>query len=233
MAGHSSAALTFRNGVRAGVPVLIGYFPIALTFGMLSAEIVPLRHAVSLSVFVFAGASQFVALRLLAVQARAVELVVVTFLMNFRHFIMSSAMSHRLERRGGKWSPFIAFGLTDETFAVAATTELKPTVQYLAGLELVAYSSWVAGTALGYLGGAFIPPTLQAGMGIALYALFTALLVPHMRKSVRTAFVAGSAAVVCAVLHLVFGLQIGWSIVIGILAPSAVGAFFFTEEEEE
>jgi 4-azaleucine resistance transporter AzlC len=232
MESPTGKRLSFGDGIRAGIPVFIGYFPIAITFGLLSTDVVSLFHSLSLSIFVFAGASQFVALRLMMAQARAAEIVVVTFLINFRHLIMSGAISHRLVARGRRWAALIAFGLTDETFAVAATGENPPTVPYFMGLELLAYTGWVSGTGLGYVGGSLLPSDLQAGMGIALYALFTALLVPHLRKSLRTAVIALSAAVLSTALHRLLHLQIGWSIVIAILLPSGMGALFAGGDEE-
>ncbi|MFW6180717.1 MAG: AzlC family ABC transporter permease [Spirochaetota bacterium] len=218
MARHQSLV----EGMRRGIPVVVGYFPIALAFGMLAREQIPFSHAVSMSALVFAGASQFMALELLSAHARAVELVAATFLMNFRHFIMSIAVSHRLAG-SSRAAPLLAFGLTDETFAVAATRgNLTP--GFMLGVELVSYSSWVSGTAVGYLAGSLIHPLVQQGMGIALYALFAALLVPHIRRSFRVGLVAASAAGFNTMLHRTAGVQAGWSLVIAVLLASLIGS---------
>ncbi len=212
----------FLRGAVSGIGIAIGYFPIALTFGLLASGQFSPMQAVSFSAFVFAGASQFMALQLITGGALTAEVVVITFLMNFRHFLMSTALAHRLKLKRGAFSFLIAFGITDETFTMAATGNHEISPRFMFGLELTAYSSWVSGTALGYIGGAFIPHALQISMGIVLYALFSALLVGQMRKSISVVIIAGIAAGFNTLLHIF--MPIGWSLVIAIVAASAFGA---------
>jgi len=222
----------FLKGVFSGIGIVIGYFPIALTFGLLASEQFSPLQAVGFSAFVFAGASQFMAVQLITSGALTAEIVAVTFLMNFRHFLMGTALAYRMKLKRGPMSFIIAFGITDETFTIAATDGHSLSPGFLFGLEITAYSSWVSGTAIGYIAGSFIPEAIQKSMGIVLYALFAALLVGKLKKSVAIALIAGIAAGLNTLLHLF--MPIGWSLVIAIIAASILGAAIsHTEGEAE
>jgi len=212
----------FLRGVVSGIGIAIGYFPIALTFGLLTSTQFTPMQAVGFSAFVFAGASQFMAIQLITGGALAIEVVVITFLMNFRHFLMSTALAHSLKLKQKAVSFLIAFGITDETFSLAATGKHKLSPAFMLGLEITAYSSWVSGTVIGYIGGSFIPHALQISMGVVLYALFSALLVGQVRKSIFVVIIAGLGAGINTFLHLF--MPTGWSLVIAIIAASSLGA---------
>jgi 4-azaleucine resistance transporter AzlC len=227
----------FLRGAAAGLPVVIGYFPIAVTFGILANEHISMTHAVLMSAWVYAGASQFMAIGLISAHSAAAEIVTATFLMNFRHFIMSASLSQRV-RNGRPWAtPLIAHWLTDETFSVAMALKRKLHPRFLLGLEVSAYLSWVSGTGLGFVIGAFIPALLQESLFIALYALFVALLIPHIRDSLKKAtfnilITAGFAAGVNTLLQYFNIMKPGWSLVTAILSASALGALMNPEEGE-
>ena len=227
----------FLRGMAAGLPVVIGYFPIAITFGLLANEHISMIHAVLMSAWVYAGASQFMAIGLIGAHSAAAEIVTATFLMNFRHFIMSASLSQRV-RSSKPWAtPLIAHWLTDETFSVAMALKRKLHPRFLLGLEVTAYLSWVSGTGLGFLVGAFIPPLLQESLYIALYALFVALLIPHIRDSLRKGtfnvlITAGFAAGINTLLQHFSIVKPGWSLVAAILSASALGALMNPDEGE-
>jgi 4-azaleucine resistance transporter AzlC len=233
MSAASSERSPFVRGIAAGLPVIIGYFPIALTFGLLAAERLSIAHAVSMSAWVYAGASQFMALELLGAHAAAVEIVIATFLMNFRHFIMSASLSQRLEPHRPAATPPLSFWLTDETFSVAMASGKTVNPRYMLGLELTSYMSWVSGTCLGFAVGGLIPPLLQESMYIALYALFVALLVPHVKRSLSILATAVFAAGVNALLQRFQIMQPGWSLVTAILLASILGTLIQADEEDE
>jgi len=227
----------FLRGVTAGLPVVIGYFPIAVTFGLLANEHISMVHAVCMSAWVYAGASQFMAIGLIGAHSAAAEIVAATFLMNFRHFIMSASLSQRVKSHRSEATPLIAFWLTDETFSVAMALKKKLHPRFLLGLEVSAYVSWVSGTCLGFVVGVFIPPLLQESLYIALYALFVALLIPHVRGSLREGsfhilITAGFAAGVNTLLQYFHIMKPGWSLVAAILSASVLGALMNPDDEE-
>jgi predicted branched-subunit amino acid permease len=213
------------------MPVLIGYFPIALTFGLLASEHLSLAQAVSMSAWVYAGASQFMAIELIGAHSLAAEIVAATFLMNFRLFIMNASFSQRLKSHSHALMPLIAFWVTDETFSVAMAGFRKIEPGFMLGLQLVAYVSWVAGTGLGFSVGSLIPVLLEESMYIALYALFAALLVPHLKRSIPVLFIARLSAGLNTLLQRTSLLKPGWSLVAAILAASMLGSLLMPERE--
>ncbi|PKL16841.1 MAG: autotransporter, partial [Spirochaetae bacterium HGW-Spirochaetae-5] len=109
-----------KDGLYAGFPVLIGYFPIAVTFGLLAKSVnISLIESFCFSAFVFAGASQFVGLNMFHAGIGAGEITLTVFLLNFRHFLMSAALASK-SYFNRLLIPVISFGVTDETFAVAS-----------------------------------------------------------------------------------------------------------------
>lgn len=222
-----------REGAAAAFPIMIGYLPAAMAFGLLSKTTgVTLWESFLFSVLVFAGASQFMALNLITAGAAAGEIILATLLLNFRHFLMSASLAARLQGEKSRWLPLVAFGVTDETFSVASLRQGEPSVPYLLALEGCSYASWVGGTLLGYLAGAALPPSIRDSMGIALYAMFAAILVPEIRKSVKVGILAGSSGLINAVLSGFKLLPTGWSLITATVAAAAAGAFLFKDDEE-
>lgn len=165
---------------------MAGYFPIAMAFGILAKTAgVSLIDGVMMSTFVYAGASQFMAVSMIAAGISPMSIILATFLMNFRHFIMSASIRAKLNTVPSKYFPLIGFFLTDESFSVASMKEDIDDFNYLISLEVSCYISWALGTLFGYLTGMFFPAILITAMGVALYALFVALLIPAVKNLLR------------------------------------------------
>jgi len=220
-----------KNGMYAGFPVLVGYFPIAVTFGLLAKSVnISLIESFCFSAFVFAGASQFVGLNMFHAGIGAGEITLTVFLLNFRHFLMSATLASKTYLN--KFLvPVISFGVTDETFAVAAMKKGELSAGYLIALNFTAYAGWVTGTVAGYAAGDFLPADIQASISICLYAMFVAILIPAVKKS----FTAGVIALIAGILNSILGytgyISSGWNIVISILAASTAGMFLFKGDE--
>src|SRR5699024_5460002 len=145
----------FRShGLYAGLPVAIGYVPIAIAYGALGvASGLTWWHTVLMSLPVFAGASQFMAGGMLAAGAGAVQIVISTFVLTFRYLCMSLSLFDRLRSFPVSKRVAVALGVTDETFAVlvvrAEDKQYKPTPRFVAGTMLTAYLAWVGGSVIG------------------------------------------------------------------------------------
>ncbi|MCX7922667.1 MAG: AzlC family ABC transporter permease [Clostridia bacterium] len=225
---------SIKEGAAAAVPVVIGYIPTAMAFGLLAKTVeVPLLYSFLFSAMVFAGASQFMALNLIKSGVLAGEIILATFLINLRHFLMSASLAARLKEKKKVLLSIIAFGITDEVFSVAATMEKKPDTTYLLTLQGITYSSWVGGTVLGYLIGAILPASVQSSMGIALYAMFVAILVPEMRKSIYVAVLAIGAGTINWLLTWLNLLPSGWNMIVATVTSALAGAMFFSEDSRE
>ena len=221
-------------GLFASLPIFIGYIPVAITFGLLAkATNLTLLESFLFSALVFAGASQFVALQLISLGVAPIQIITITFIMNFRHFLMSSYLSTNFPINDHRWLPFISFGVTDESFAFFSTQKENQKTHFILGLQYAAYISWVGGTIIGYLFGTIIPPLLQASLGITLYALFIALLIPEAKKFYPAAY----TAVIGGFIHSFFTwfhiLSTGWNIIIAILGAALFGALLMDKSEEE
>lgn len=228
---------SFKQGCLKGFPIFVGYLPIAITFGVLASSTgLSVYESTAMSIWVYAGASQFIALELIGKGTAAFEIILATFILNLRHLLMSTTVAQRF--RGRKLlSGILSFGLTDETFVVATVDDddknmSKPIpASYFAGIAVMAYSSWVAGTALGTLFADFIPLSITNSMGIALYAMFIGLLVPSIKKSWRI----GSIAVISAFIAWIckeLALSTGWGIVVATIFASFIGSFMINRGGE-
>jgi 4-azaleucine resistance transporter AzlC len=196
-----------------------------MTFGVLARQAgLSTVQGVGMSMWVYAGASQFLGLQMIATGATISEIVLATFILNFRHFLMSTALAQRLRPRGAI-TFLLAHGVTDETFVVAGIEDdRRPLgVPAFGGLALAAHLAWVGGTLAGGLLVALIPARFVDGMAIGLYALFIALLVPSARSNWRAAATAAVSALgAWALRKWAPGLPGGWVLILATLGVSAL-----------
>jgi 4-azaleucine resistance transporter AzlC len=215
-----------RRGLRAGLPIALGYLPVAVTYGLLSrqAGLSPLE-ATGMSLLVYAGASQFMAVQMLSGGAPAVQIILATFILNLRHFLMSASLSQKLAA-GPPRPTLLAYWVTDETFVAGGLglADASFTSLSFLAMGLLAYLAWAGGSLAGALFGALIPASLAEAMGVGLYALFIALLVPSARGNRRGALVAAASALVAFGLWRALpSLAEGWRIVLATLAAASLG----------
>ncbi|RDI47841.1 AzlC family ABC transporter permease [Falsibacillus pallidus] len=214
---------SFREGIKGGVSIAIGYLPIALTFGLLAKTTgLSFLDTVMMSLVVFAGASQYIALSLIALGSGIFEIIFTTFIVNIRHLLMSASLNEKVEDDSLLKKAVYAFGITDETFSVAATKEGTVSTRYIFGVTSISYASWVVNSGIGFLIGANLPQTLQEGMTVALYAMFVGLLVPSLKTSRKVLFLASFSAVIHSILAVLSILSTGWRIVAATLLASVV-----------
>lgn len=152
---HQSPSVQMvQRGIAAGFPIMLGYLPIAITYGVLAQQAgMTLTELTLMSVMVFAGASQLMGANMIAVGAGALEIIIATFVLNFRHFVMSLSFMNRLRSVPLRWKAPLSLGLTDETFAVSALhpkeAKMEKGALFYTALILTAYASWVLGSFLG------------------------------------------------------------------------------------
>ncbi|RSK29263.1 branched-chain amino acid ABC transporter permease [Bacillus sp. HMF5848] len=195
--------------------------PIALTFGLLAkATGLTVYETVFMSLAVFAGAAQYIALSLLTLGTSGFEIVLTTFIVNIRHFLMSASLSEKVDDDPIEQKALYAFGITDETFTVAATKPDTVSAGYMFGLTLISYTSWVINSGIGHLVGSSLPETIQASMAVALYAMFIGLLMPSLKKSRKVVVLASLAAMFNSMLTLLTPLSPGWCIVLATLTSA-------------
>ena len=212
----------FSSGLKAGTSIAVGYFPIALTFGLLAKTTgLSLIEAVAMSIFVYAGAAQYISLSLITAGVAPAVIVLNTFIVNIRHFLMTAALNEKMQPDDRWKKALYAFGITDESFSVLATQKgNKLSTAFAVGVIVIAYGSWVIFTAIGHLIGANLPQFLQASMSIALYAMFVGLLVPSMRGNRKVVSLALIAGAVNSLFYFTEWLSTGWAIMVSTLASA-------------
>jgi 4-azaleucine resistance transporter AzlC len=191
-------------GLSAGWPICLGYLPIGLALGVLAqkAGLSPIEIGL-MSVIVFAGSSQFIAVSMLASGVSGLSIILTTFMVNLRHMLMSSALAMYLGRSNRKTLFLFAYGVTDESFAVnlfrfkASNWGVRQalTVNHAPNI------TWIIATMAGGYGGQFIP-SHAFGIDYALVAMFICLLVFQLRgrKYLLTAVLSGIIAVTLSIL---------------------------------
>lgn len=192
------------QGVVAAWPICLGYIPLGFAFGVLAqkAGLNPIEIGL-MSLLVFAGSSQFVAISMLSSGATILPIVVTTFMINLRHFLMSSSLAIYLGRAKRRILSLFAYGVTDESFAVNLSKFKHGNWNIKRGLVVnhAPNVTWITSTVIGGYSGQFIP---AKGFGIdyALIAMFICLLVYQLkgRKYVITAVIAGTSAVILAIV---------------------------------
>jgi 4-azaleucine resistance transporter AzlC len=223
-----------REGFISGLPIVFGYFPVAMAFGLLARNVdVSLLDNSLFSIMVFAGASQFMALDLIKAGVEAGNIIIAVFLLNLRHMMMSASLSVHLKDIKKRWLYLIAFGVTDETFSVASLKEGKINVPFLISLQGVSYLAWVSGTVAGYFVGPILPAAVQNSLGIGLYAMFAAILTPQIRKSINVFLLSIISAIIYISITYFKIVPASWSLVVTIIAASAMGVLLFKDDTKE
>lgn len=220
----------FQNGFKQSIPIILGYFPVAFSFGVAATRygFSPFE-AVFLSIVVYAGASQFLALALLASGTPILISALTLLAMNIRHVLYGPALMDRV--KGEKPTKFAwawAFGLTDEVFGASISTLSKNNGRFseswMFGIGIGAYASWVSGTAIGaYLGGSALEnfPAIDAALGFMFPALFLSLLLSILTR-VQMPVVIVSGIVTIALMLMVSGT---WGILGGMITGALTGVF--------
>ncbi|MCG8570852.1 MAG: AzlC family ABC transporter permease [Spirochaetes bacterium] len=207
-------------------PIMLGYFTVAFAFGILSkTSSITLLESIGFSAIVFAGASQFMALNMFLMKSGVIEIIIAAFLMNFRHFFMSAGIAEKLENKSLKWIPVLAFGITDEIYATTILTDADINNKQLFLMQFTAYSSWVLGTIVGFLTGFLLPPFIQEAMGITLYALLIAIIIPGVKKNFIHLGLVVAAGLFNTLLTYLNWFSSGWNIVVTILTITTLAMF--------
>lgn len=184
-----------RDGLRTAWPICLGFFPIGLAFGVLAQKAGLGAWEVALmSTFVFAGGSQFIAVAMLQAGVPALPIIATTFMVNLRHFLMSSSLAIHLRGAGGRFLALYAYGVTDESFAVNMGRFREGGWERWRALVVnhATNLTWILCTVAGTWVGQFIPPR-ALGIDYALTAMFICLLIYQLRSrlAVVTAILAG------------------------------------------
>lgn len=175
----------WRRGMRDGMPICLGYIAVSFTFGLAAraSGLAPLQ-ALAMSVTNLTSAGQFVALGIIAAGGPYLELAAAQLIINLRYCLMSCALAQKLPA-GTRFAHrfFMAYGVTDEIFGVGVACEGPLSPWYMYGAISVAMPGWALGTLIGVVCGSVLPARMLSALGVALYGMFLAIILPPARKN--------------------------------------------------
>lgn len=228
--------LNYRVGLKDGLPIGLGYLSVSFAFGVQASALgVPVILTTLISMTNLTSAGQLAGLPIIATALSGslfsliLEMIICQIVINARYFLMSIALSQRLEEGVsiGK-RMLMAFFVTDEIFAVGAS-QPKINLPYVLGLATFPYLGWASGTILGAIASNILPHIISNSLGIALYAMFIAIIVPPSTKDSKILVVILiSAGVSCALFFTPVINQIpdGFKIIISAIISAGIMAFF-------
>ena len=228
----------YKKGVHTGLPVGLGYFSVSFGFGAMAvAQGLKALDATLISASNLTSAGQFAGLTLIVAAGTLLEMVMTQIVINSRYFLMSLALAQRMGEKIGFFPRlFIAFFNTDEIFALAMARPEPLTVPFMLGLGTLPFFGWTGGTLMGALAGSVLPADIRAALGVMLYGMFIAIVVPPAKEEKPVLVAVILALILSCLFAWVPGLKTvsaGISIVICTVAAAAVCAALFPVAEEE
>ena len=228
----------YRNGVSRGLPVGMGYFSVSFGFGAMAvSQGLSTMDATLISLTNLTSAGQFAGLTVIVAMATLWEMVLTQLIINSRYALMSLALSQRMGQRIGLLPRLvIAFFNTDEIFALAMARKEPLTIPFMLGLGTLPIVGWTTGTLCGALAGSVLPTSIQAALGVMLYGMFIAIVVPPAKDEkpvLVTVIVALVLSTLFTLVPLLQQVSAGISIVICTVAAAAICAALFPIPEEE
>ncbi len=229
---------SFSEGFRHGIPIGLGYFSVSIAFGIkaVSGGLTPFE-AVLISLTNLTSAGQFAGITVIAAGASLLEMALTQLVVNLRYALMSLSLSQKLHESVGTLKRYvIAFGNTDEIFAVASSQKGSLGLQYMLGLMTAPIFGWSLGTLTGAVADTLLPDFIRSALGIALYGMFIAIVVPPMKKQGSVRAVVTVSLVISTAFYYIPGLSSlspGFVIIICTLAAAGLAAFLFPLPEEE
>ena len=229
-------AYTFQQGLRDGVPIGLGYLSVSFGLGIaaVAAGLSPLI-ALLISMTNETSAGQKAGLDLIAeclpLAEGLITMVLSQLVINLRYSLMGISLSQRLDESfTTPWRMLLAFSITDEIFAVASTKREKVGTRYFLGLGLIPSAGWAAGTLLGALAGTLLPEMVRGCLGLMLYGMFIAIIIPPARRERGVLFaVCLAVALSCAFYFIPFFdfLSDGLALIIAAVISAVAAALLF------
>ena len=227
----------FIKGCKKGLPIALGYFPVAFSFGVLVVSSgLPLGLATLISLTNLTSSGQFAGVSLMLAQASYLEVAMTLLMINARYFLMSLSLSQKIDQSMNTIQRMIvSFGITDETFSVASIEDGTLSFRFLAGFIFIPIIGWTSGTLVGETLMNILPTAIQNAMGIALYGMFLAIIVPASAKSkpiLEVVFVSAFFAIIFYYVPLFQCLSSGLKLIIATLSGAIYGAWKYPHKEE-
>lgn len=221
----------FKRGLLAGVPIGLGYLSVAFTFGIMGVSMgLTWWETLLISMTTVTSAGQFAALGIMVCPGQYIQMLIAQVTINIRYSFMSISLAQKADASMNTPSrALLGFMMTDEVFAVASQERAVSRI-FFAGLSVLPYLGWSSGTLLGAVLGSVLPDRVISAMGLAIYGMFIAIVIPELKKSRPVAIVCLIAVLLsCAFSYLPVLRNISSGLVISICAilAAAAGALLF------
>ncbi len=225
------------QGIRDGIPIALGYLSVSFTFGLMAVESgLTWWQAVLVSVANVTSAGQFAGLEIMSAGGTMIEMALTQLVINMRYALMSLSLSQKVDQTVSTGHRLlIGFEVTDEIFAVAMSREKKVSRIYMYGLMICPFLGWTSGTALGAVLGNVLPEFIRASLGIAIYGMFIAIILPKAKEDARylkVILIAIFLSCCFAWIPFLQAVSSGFAVIICAVAAAGVGAYFFPVEAD-
>ena len=219
----------FLRGLHNGVPICLGYLSVSFTFGMMCTEHdLPFWIAVLISMTNLTSAGQFAGTALIISGGSLLETGITTFVINIRYLLMSLSRSQRISPQLSIPKRLVmSFGVTDEIFGVSMQSKGQISAAYFIGLMTAPFWGWALGTLIGATAVSLLPDMVRSALGIAIYGMFLAVIIPPARTERALAWVIVIAAFISCFFYylpLLQQLSSGWVIIICAVLASGFAA---------
>lgn len=219
----------FSQGLQTGLPICLGYFAVSFAFGISAVKmgVSPLMSAF-ISLTNLSSSGQFAGVQILSALGTYTELVLTVLVINLRYVLMSLSLSQRVLQLNTRQKLIIGYGVTDEIFAAAIREDRELSFAFFLGLMSLPVLGWVGGTATGAFLGELLPASLSNALGIALYCMFLAIVLPPARQDDRvgqTVLMAACLSVMSTYLPVLCQLPVGWRVTLCTLVTALTMAY--------
>lgn len=226
----------FKWGMRNGIPIALGYVSVSFTFGLMAVSAgMAWWQAVLISMTNLTSAGQFAGLDIMVAGGTLIEMALSQFIINLRYALMSLSLSQKVDKSLTTFYRFIVgMGVTDEIFAVAMSRDRRVSRNYMFGLIAIPYIGWAGGTFAGAVVGGILPKMLRDALGIAIYGMFLAIIIPKARENsayMKVIVIAVALSCVFRWVPVLNRVSSGFVIIICAVAASTIGAFLYPISE--
>jgi predicted branched-subunit amino acid permease len=230
--------VNWKKGMKDGIPICLGYFAVSFAVGMLAVSCgFSVWQAALLSLTNVTSAGEIAGITLAAAGAPYYEMALTQLVINLRYCLMSFSLSQKIEKESAKGHRFlIAYGITDEIFGVASSRKGKVSPYYFYGLITVAVPGWTLGTLLGAVSGNIMPSFMVSALGIAIYGMFLAIIIPSSKTNrvvLGVVLAAMLLSLLVKILPVLNRVSDGFAIILVTVAVAGVAAYFYPVEEED
>ncbi len=228
--------LSFKKGLLHGLPICLGYLSVSFGFGISAvASGLSVLEATLISATNLTSAGQAAGIEIIASAGGYIEMALTQFIINLRYALMGISLSQRLDSAYSVPARMVtSFGITDEIFAMAYSQIGKVTPVYMIGMILISFLGWTGGTFLGAVAGTLLPAILTGALGIMLYAMFIAIVVPAVKENKKMLLAVGISVALSVIFRYLFPfISAGFSIIICAVVASVIAALIFPLKEEE